>query len=178
MVFAVGFGFGIAALSVVAPAESMGADKSAKQPRKSPSELRVDLESGVAEIGQIEADARKNAETARLRCVVDKRKRAEIVLERATEDFALYESGGSGERGRKFEKSKLQTEADKMQNLVELARNCQGAADEGRPEADVANSSNEPSQVGPEDPSDSVPGNNDVPPPADPGRGPVSSAVR
>ena len=164
---------------LLGPAESRGepANESANPP-PDPNALRVQLEKGVAEIGEIASEVREEANQRKLACVVDKQERAAIVMERATDDLLTIEGSTDDARSQAFAKEKLAASAERMAKLVELARRCQGAEEPGRPESDVANTASEPSGVPQNDPTKDTPGNSNLPPPLDPGRGPVSSAVR
>ena len=139
-------------------------------------ELRVKLEQGISEIGQIAAEVREEDDPRKLACVVDKQERAQIVMERATTDILAIEGGDA--QARSFAREKLAASAERMDKLVELARRCQGVEDGGRPESETANTYSDPSKVPHNDPTKDTPGNGPFPLPQDPGRGPVSSAVR
>ncbi len=172
-----------------APPESApkSAPEDAPKPEKSsasseamkvnPDELRVQLEQGISEIVEIAAEVREEADSRKLACVVDKQERAEIVMERATADILVIEDSKDAQ-ARVFAGEKLSASAERMTKLVELARRCQGVEEGGRPESDTANTASEPSQVPQNDPTKGTPGNQPFPLPQDPGRGPVSSAVR
>ncbi len=142
-----------------------------------PDQLRVQLERGISEIGEIAADVREEADPRKVACVVDKQERAEIVMERATADILVIEDSKDAQ-ARVFAGEKLSASAERMGKLVELARRCQGVEEGGRPESDTTNTANEPSKVPQNDPTKDTPGNQPFPLPQDPGRGPVSSAVR
>ncbi|MCA9691724.1 MAG: hypothetical protein R3A51_02875 [Nannocystaceae bacterium] len=143
-----------------------------------PGTARTQLEAGVAEIGKIAADVREQGDPRRLACVVDKRERADRVLERATDDLLVYQDTQSDAQTRTYAAGKLSASTERMTKLVELARRCKGLDAGGRAEDEDARTGSEPSQIPSPDPTRSTPTRPNVPPPFDPDYGPVSSAVR
>lgn len=138
--------------------------------------LRKSMEKGVTEINTVLTKARKKGDASRIACVLDKRQRAERVMEVATGELIVLE-GQSEAPERSFALQKLNAASGKLEELVVQARQCAG--EDGPQSLNVTENQLDREDLVPHnDPTAVPPGNPGVPPPLDPGRPIVSSAVR
>ncbi|MGB1015980.1 MAG: hypothetical protein ACPG4T_17725 [Nannocystaceae bacterium] len=138
--------------------------------------LRKSMEKGVSEINAVLTKARKKGDASRIACVLDKRQRAERVMEVATGELIVLE-GESEAQERSFAQQKLTAASGKLEELVVQARQCAG--EDGPQSLNATENQLEREDLVPHNDPTAVPaGNPGVPPPLDPGRPIVSSAVR
>lgn len=139
------------------------------------SKVRQSMEKGVTEINTVLTKARKQGDASRIACVLDKRQRADRVMELATGELIVLE-GAAQPQEKSFAMQKLNAASGKLEELVVQARQCAG--DAGPRSLNVTENQLEREDLVPHnDPTSVPPGNPGVPPPLDPGRPIVSSAV-
>ncbi len=139
--------------------------------------VRRSMEKGVTEINTVLTKARKQGDASRIACVLDKRQRAERVMEVATGEIIVLEDSAGETQEKSFAMQKLNAASDKLEELVVQARQCAG--EEGPQSLNVTQNQLEREDLVPHNDPTAVPsGNPGVPPPLDPGRPIVSSAVR
>lgn len=115
--------------------------------------LRTRMEDGMASIGGLAVDARKDEDLVRAACVLDKQERANDVMELGTSELLVIRDPNTSAQARQFAVEKLQAAADRVDGLVSEARECAGK--EG-PEEQVdatRNESEEPRTIPIWDPS-------------------------
>lgn len=132
------------------------------------SQLRGQMESGMAEIGELAVEARADDDLVRATCVLDKQDRASDVMELGTSEMLVIRDPNASEQARSFAIEKLDAAAGRIDKLVDDAKACAGRQG---PEAEVdmtRNESDEPRTIPIWNPSAGV-GDTPVPPPVDGG---------
>ncbi len=136
--------------------------------------LRQEIEVGMGELTSREEKAQEDNDFARTACVVDKREKGEEVLELATDELLIIRDPSSGEQAQAFALEKLQAAAERMDLLVDEARNC-GVSADGVQDEDKARTDEDKEQTIPlEDPSQGM-GASPLPPVIDGSWPPVAS---
>lgn len=90
--------------------------------------LRRRMESGMAKLGDLAEDAKRDADLARATCVLDKQERAQGVMELATGELLVIRDQSSSAEARGFAVEKLDAAAERLDDLVEQAKVCTGDA--------------------------------------------------
>lgn len=88
--------------------------------------VRRDMETGMSTLGDLASDAKRDADLVRAACVLDKQERAQGVMELATSEMLVIRDEGSSPEARSFAVEKLQAAADRLDDLVEQAKECVG----------------------------------------------------
>ena len=107
-----------AALATAAPAAAPAAPNLAR------SQARLDA--GMAELGELVIDARKDADLVRAVCVLDKQDRAGDVMDLATSELLVIRDPSTKDSVRGLALEKLDAAAFRLEKLVEEARVCAG----------------------------------------------------
>lgn len=117
-----------AASDAAAPAE--GEAKAAPAARSTSTvsvpAVRRDMEDDMSAIGDLAADARRDADLVRAACVLDKQERAQGVMELATGEMLIIRDESASAQARGFAVEKLQAAAERLDDLVEQAKECIG----------------------------------------------------
>ncbi|MCX4239529.1 hypothetical protein [Paraliomyxa miuraensis] len=88
--------------------------------------VRREMENDMAKIGDLAAEAKRDADLVRAACVIDKQERAQGVMELATGEMLIIRDEGSSAEARSFAVEKLQAASDRLGDLVEQAKECIG----------------------------------------------------
>ena len=123
------------------------------------------------------ADAREDSDMVRLNCLVDKRDRADEVMELATDELLVIRNPQTTEQARAFAREKLEAAATRLEGLVQEAAICDGdQAPEDSNDA-TRNESSEPKTIPVNDATGAAPGPK-LPPVLDPDWLPVTSGIQ
>lgn len=128
--------------------------------------LKNNLESGLAELGQLAEGAKQDGDAVRAACAQDKLDRGRSVMEVATGELLVIQDSGSSQQQKAFAVEKLQAAADRMARLVEQADGCSGDTSPEDEDDLTRNEVDEPTTIPVEDPT-LVGGDPTVLPPAD-----------
>jgi hypothetical protein len=140
------------------------------------SSLRGKMEAGMSDLGELAVEARNDADLVRATCVLDKQDRANDVMDLGTSELLVIRDPSASEQARDFALEKLEAAADRVDKLVEEAKECagqQGPEDEANI---TRNESDEPRTIPMWDPSAGL-GNTSVPPPMDGAWPPIASPI-
>lgn len=88
--------------------------------------VRRDMENDMATLGDLATDAKRDADLVRAACVLDKQERAQGVMELATSEMLVIRDESASTEARSFAVEKLQAAADRLDDLVEQAKQCIG----------------------------------------------------
>jgi hypothetical protein len=88
--------------------------------------VRRDMETGMSTLGEIAADAKRDADLVRAACVLDKQERAQGVMELATGELLTIRDEAASTEARSFAVEKLQAAAERLDDLVAQAKDCMG----------------------------------------------------
>lgn len=111
-----------------APAEDPAATPAAtpRASNVSVPKIRRDMEQNMSELGDLASDAKRDSDLVRAACVLDKQERAQGVMELATGEILVIRDEGSSAESRGFAAEKLEAASDRLDGLVEQARECAG----------------------------------------------------
>ena len=85
---------------------------------------RQRLEAGLGELGSLAREAKGQGDMVKTACVEDRRKRAQGVMELATQEMLVVRDPGADGQTKLFAREKLGAAADRMEDMVAEARNC------------------------------------------------------
>lgn len=88
--------------------------------------VQRDMESDMSVLGELASDAKRDADLVRAACVLDKQERAQGVMELATGELLVIRDSTAAAEARSFAVEKLQASADRLDDLVQQARDCVG----------------------------------------------------
>lgn len=88
--------------------------------------VQRDMEKDLTVIGDLAADAKRDTDLVRAACVLDKQERAEGVMELATGELLVIRDASATPEARSFSVEKLQAAASRLDDLVQLAKDCMG----------------------------------------------------
>lgn len=88
--------------------------------------VRREMENDMAALGELAADARRDSDLVRAACVLDKQERAQGVMELATGEMLIIRDEGASTDARSFAVEKLQAASERLDGLVEQAKECIG----------------------------------------------------
>jgi hypothetical protein len=88
--------------------------------------VRRDMEAGMSTLGELAAEAKRDADLVRAACVLDKQERAQGVMELATSELMIIRDDAASTEARSFAVEKLQAAAERLDDLVSEARDCMG----------------------------------------------------
>ncbi len=88
--------------------------------------IRRDMETNMSSLGDLASDAKRDSDLVRAACVLDKQERAQGVMELATGALLVIRDEGSSAESRGFAVEKLAAASDRLDGLVEQARECAG----------------------------------------------------
>jgi hypothetical protein len=113
----------------VIPAEGAAPAESAALPATanvSVPGVQRDMEKDLTSIGDLATDAKRDADLVRAACVLDKQERAESVMELATGELLVIRDASAAADARSFAVEKLQAAASRLDDLVQMAKDCVG----------------------------------------------------
>ncbi|MEX1369253.1 MAG: hypothetical protein AB1Z98_39355 [Nannocystaceae bacterium] len=88
--------------------------------------VRRELESNMATLGDLAADAKRDSDLVKATCVLDKQERAQGVMELATGELLVIRDEGASTDARSFAAEKLAAASQRLEALVKQARECAG----------------------------------------------------
>lgn len=88
--------------------------------------VQRDMESDMSLLGELASDAKRDADLVRAACVLDKQERAQGVMELATGELLVIRDDAAAPEARSFAVEKLQASSDRLDDLVQQARDCVG----------------------------------------------------
>ena len=88
--------------------------------------VQREMEKDLTSIGDLAADAKRDTDLVRAACVLDKQERAEGVMELATGELLVIRDASASAEARSFAVEKLQAAASRLDDLVQLAKDCMG----------------------------------------------------
>ncbi|MCA9654366.1 MAG: hypothetical protein KC501_30880 [Myxococcales bacterium] len=88
--------------------------------------VRGDMEANMAVLGDLASDAKRDSDLVRAACVLDKQERAQGVMELATGELLVIRDANAGADARGFATEKLVAASQRLEGLVEQARECVG----------------------------------------------------
>jgi len=115
-----------AAGEVAAPTEAAPAAAPAATANVSVPKVQRDMENDLASLGDLATDAKRDSDLVRAACVLDKQERAEGVMELATGELLVIRDASAAAEARSFAVEKLQAAASRLDDLVQLAKDCVG----------------------------------------------------
>ena len=80
----------------------------------------------MAVLGDLASDAKRDSDLVRAACVLDKQERAQGVMELATGELLVIRDANAGADARGFATEKLVAASQRLEGLVEQARECVG----------------------------------------------------
>ncbi|MCA9701275.1 MAG: hypothetical protein KC431_27380 [Myxococcales bacterium] len=152
------------------PAETLSA------PPASAGSLRSQMESGMAEIGELAVEARSDDDLVRATCVLDKQDRANDVMDLGTSEMLIIRDVNTSDQARGFALEKLEAASMRIDKLVEEAKACSGQQGP-EDQVDITRNDSEESPVIFQDPSAGLGNHPPIPPPLDGGWPPAASPV-
>lgn len=123
-----------------APAQSASAPVSVSKSQR-------DLEDGMATLGALAAEAKRDSDLIRAECVLDKQERAQGVMELATDELLVIRDPSASAQARSFAAEKLAAAAERLDELVEEAKVCVGDATPEEEDDETRNESTEEQTV-------------------------------
>ncbi|MCA9705872.1 MAG: hypothetical protein KDK70_08505 [Myxococcales bacterium] len=143
----------------------------APTPPVSVSKVQRDMENGMARLGELASDAKRDSDLVRAACVLDKQERAQGVMELATGELLVVRDSGASSEARGFAAEKLGAAAERLDDLVEQAKQCVGDKSPEESDDETRNEVEEDPLIPIADPT--MPGRQPpVPPPVDDGMPP------
>ncbi len=111
-----------------APAEAAPAEAAALPATSTVSVPAVQrtMEADMSTLGELASDAKRDADLVRAACVLDKQERAQGVMELATGELLVIRDASATAEARSFAVEKLQASAERLDDLVQQARDCVG----------------------------------------------------
>lgn len=101
--------------------------------------VQREMEKDLTLIGDLASDAKRDTDLVRAQCVLDKQERAEGVMELATGELLVIRDASASAEARSFAVEKLQAAASRLDDLVQLARDCMGDQSPEMSEEDTKN---------------------------------------
>lgn len=112
-------------------------------PPVSVSKVRRDLEEGMAMLGTLAAEAKRDRDLVRAECVLDKQERARGVMELATGELLVIRDPSASPQARSFAAEKLAAASERLDELVEEAKVCVGDTTPEKDDDETRNESTE-----------------------------------
>lgn len=88
--------------------------------------VQREMEADMSLLGELASDAKRDADLVRAACVLDKQERAQGVMELATSELLVIRDDAAAPEARSFAVEKLQASSDRLDDLVQQARDCVG----------------------------------------------------
>lgn len=88
--------------------------------------VQREMEADLTKLGDLASDAKRDKDLVRASCVLDKQERAEGVMELATGELLVIRDAAATPEARSFAVEKLQAAASRLDELVQLAKDCMG----------------------------------------------------
>lgn len=157
-----------------APAAEAEAPAQASPPVSVPG-IQRDMEDGMSKLGDLASDAKRDSDLVKAACVLDKQERAQGVMELATGEILVIRDQSASGEARTFAAEKLQAASERLDDLVEQAKECVGDKTPEESDDETRNEADEDPLIPILDPTSMAPGNV-VPPPVDDGVPPTAGS--
>lgn len=112
------------------PSEGAAEEATEAPPAASPpvavAKVRREMETNMAALGDLAADAKRDSDLVKAACVLDKQERAQGVMELATGELLVIRDASASVEARTFAAEKLSAANDRLDGLVQQARECVG----------------------------------------------------